>query len=141
MIPKIIHQIWIGPKSAPTKFMDSWREKNPEFTYIRWNEEEIKTRSLKLRCTKQINEMEEINGKADIIRWEILYQYGGVFIDADSICIEPIDDLLMKTKAFAGYEHEQLRPHLIATGTMGFPPYHPLVKKAIEWIEPILSNK
>ena len=47
MIPKIIHQIWIGPKSAPTKFMDSWREKNPEFTYIRWNEEEIKTRSLK----------------------------------------------------------------------------------------------
>ena len=135
MIPKIIHQIWIGSKPAPTKFMDTWCEKNPEFTYIRWNEEEIKTRSLKLRCTKQINEMEEINGKADIIRWEILYQYGGVFIDADSICIEPIDDLLMKTKAFAGYEQEQLRPNLIATGTMGFPPYHPLVKKAIEWIE------
>ena len=79
--------------------------------------------------------MEEINGKADIIRWEILYKYGGIFIDADSICIEPIDDTLMNTKAFAGYEQEEIRKGLIATGTMGFPPKHPLVKKAIEWIE------
>ena len=50
-----------------------------------------KKRKLKLECTHRINEMEEINGKADIIRWEILYEYGGVFLDADSICIEPID--------------------------------------------------
>ena len=135
MIPKIIHQLWIGPKPAPTKFMDTWRDKNPEFTYIRWNEEEIKTRLLKLQCIEKIGEMEEINGKADIIRWEILYNYGGIFIDADSICIEPIDDMLMNTKAFAGYEQEEIRKGLIATGTMGFPPKHPLVKKAIEWIE------
>ncbi len=33
MIPKIIHQIWIGPKPAPTKFMDTWRDKNPDFEY------------------------------------------------------------------------------------------------------------
>ena len=31
MIPKIIHQIWIGPKPAPTKFMDTWKEENPDF--------------------------------------------------------------------------------------------------------------
>ena len=36
--------------------------------------------------------MEEINGQADIIRWEILYEYGGFFQDADSICVEPIDN-------------------------------------------------
>jgi len=135
MIPRIIHQIWIGPKPAPTKFMDTWKEKNPKFTYIRWNEEELKTRLLNLQCTNKIDDMEEINGKADIIRWEILYKYGGVFVDADSICIEPIDEMLMQTKAFAGYEHEELRKGLIATGTMGFPAKHPLVKKAIEWIQ------
>lgn len=135
MIPKIIHQIWIGPKPAPTKFMDTWRDKNPDFEYIRWNEEEIKKRNLKLECINRINEMEEINGKADIIRWEILYEYGGVFLDADSICIEPIDDILMNTPCFAGWEHEELRKGLIATGTMGFPPKHPLVKNAIQWIK------
>ena len=34
MIPKIIHQIWIGPKESPTKPMDSWKNKNPDFEYI-----------------------------------------------------------------------------------------------------------
>ena len=135
MIPKIIHQLWIGPRPAPTKFMDTWKDKNPDFEYIRWNEEEIKKRKLKLECTHRINEMEEINGKADIIRWEILYEYGGVFLDADSICVEPIDDVLMSTESFAGWEHEELRPGLIATGTMGFPPKHPLVKDAIQWVK------
>ena len=135
MIPKIIHQIWIGPKTPPTKFMNTWKEKNPEFTYIRWNEEEIKTRLLKLRCKEKIQEIEEMCGKADILRLEILYEYGGIYIDADSICIEPIDDLLMNTKAFASYEHEEIRKGLISNGTIGFPPKHPLIKKALEWIE------
>jgi GT2 family glycosyltransferase len=134
-IPKIIHQIWIGKKPAPTKLMDTWKDKNPDYTYIRWNENEIKNRNLNLNCLNRINEIEEINGKADIIRWEILYEYGGVFLDADSICIEPIDNVLMSKKCFAGWENEEARPGLIATGTMGFPPKHPLVKNAIEWIK------
>lgn len=135
MIPKIIHQIWIGPKPAPTKFMDTWKEKNPEFTYIRWNENEIKTRFINFRCQNKINEIEELCGKADIIRLEILYNYGGIYIDADSICIQPLDDLLLKTKAFASYEHEEIRKGLISNGTIGFPPKHPLLKKALDWIE------
>lgn len=135
MIPKIIHQLWIGPKPAPTKFMDTWKEKNPDFEYIRWSEEELVKRNMVIECNNRVDEMEEINGKADIIRWEILYKYGGVFVDADSICIEPIDDVLMTKKCFAGWEQEELRPTLIATGTMGFPPKHPLVRHAIDHIK------
>ena len=26
-IPKIVHQLWIGNKKPPTKFMDLWKEK------------------------------------------------------------------------------------------------------------------
>jgi len=88
-----------------------------------------------LACLDKIASIEEINGKADIIRWEILYQFGGVFLDADSICIEPFDDVIMGKQAFAGWEQEQVRPGLIATGTMGFPPRHPLCKAAIDYIQ------
>jgi len=133
-IPKIIHQIWIGPKPKPTKFMDTWKEKNPDFEYICWSEEEIEKRQFVFKCQEKIDEIEEINGKADILRWEILYKYGGVFLDADSICIEPIDDELLNKKCFAGWEQEEVREGLIATGTIGFPPEHPLVKAAISWI-------
>ena len=135
MIPKIIHQLWIGPKVAPTKFMDSWRDKHPEFEYIRWSEAEIKSRRLFFSCQNRIDDMEEINGKADIMRWEILYHYGGIFLDADSICIEPLNELVTGCKAFAIWENEQCRPGLVAPGAMGFPPKHPLVRACIEWIQ------
>jgi len=134
-IPKIIHQLWIGDKApAPKKLMDTWRDKNPDFEYIFWNEDEFKKRNIIFNCQNRIDEIEEINGKADIIRWELLHQYGGVFLDADSICIEPIDDELMSKKCFAGWEQEEVRPGLIATGTMGFPPKHQLTKAAVKWI-------
>ena len=136
IIPKIIHQIWIGPKPRPSRFMDTWTAKHPDFEYISWSESELAKRSMVLECQTQIDDMSELNGKADIIRWEILYKYGGFFFDADSICIEPIDDVLLNknVKAFAGYENEDARPGLVATGTMGFPPKHPLCRAAIDWI-------
>lgn len=133
-IPRIIHQLWIGPKPMPTKFMDTWRDKHPNFEYIRWTEAEIMSRGLKLECIDAINRMSEINGKADIIRWEILYQYGGIFIDADSICIEPFDESFLNRIAFAGFENEECRKGLVATGTMGYVPKYPLCRAAIDWM-------
>jgi hypothetical protein len=133
-IPKIIHQLWIGPKPAPITLMNTWKDKHPNFEYIYWNEAEIIKRNMKFRCQDKIDDIEEINGKADIIRWEILYKYGGIFIDADSICIEPFDDVIFSRPCFAGWEQEELRKGLIATGTMGFPEKHPLVKSAVNWI-------
>jgi mannosyltransferase OCH1-like enzyme len=134
MIPKIIHQIWIGPKPAPTKLMDTWKDKHPDFEYIRWSEAEMKKRDLPLSCVNRIDDMEEINGKADIIRWEILYHYGGYFFDADCFCIEPLNEYITNLKAFAIWENEQCRKDLVAPGAMGFPPKHPMVRACIEWI-------
>ena len=133
-IPKIIHQIWIGPKQRPYVLMDSWVTKNPDFEYILWNEEEFEKRGIVFECQKQIDAIEEINGKADIIRWELAYKYGGIFLDADSICVEPLDSYLMSNVAFAGYENETMRPSLVATGTMGFPKGYTLCSAAIDWM-------
>jgi GT2 family glycosyltransferase len=140
-IPKILHQIWIGPLPAPINLMKTWKDKHPDFEYILWNEEEIRTRNLQMTCTEEINLIPEINGKADIIRWEILYQYGGYFVDADSICIEPFDSFFENKTAFATFENESVRKGLIATGTMGFIPMHPLCKDIIEWIKSSESKK
>lgn len=133
-IPKVINQIWIGTKPSPSKFMNTWKDKNTDYEYIKWNEKEFIERGLVFETQAKIDSIEEINGKADIIRWELLWMFGGVFLDADSICVEPIDDVLMKCHAFAGYENEQVREGLVATGTMGFPPKHPLCREAIDWI-------
>ena len=135
-IPKILHQMWIGDETkCPSKLMKTWKELNPSFDYIFWNENEIKKREMIFECTDRIDEIKEINGKCDIMRWEILYKYGGVFIDADSICIEPLDDYFMKKCAFATYENEKVRKDLVATGTMGFIKNHRLCRNIIDWIK------
>ena len=134
-IPKILHQLWIGPKKAPIKMMNTWKEKHPDFEYIFWNEQEVERRGMKFVCQKQIDEMEEINGKADIMRWEILAKYGGYFVDADSICIEPFDDFFFSKTAFATFENESIRQKLVATGTMGFIPNYPICNDIINWIK------
>lgn len=150
-IPKIIHQLWIGDKPRPDIFMETWREKhiNMGYEYILWNEEEFEKRNFKSSLQDKIDQMEEINGKADILRWEILYEYGGIFIDADSVCLHPIDELI-NDKAFFCYENEHARgagwsdeyglalshSHpTLSTGTMAFPKHHDLPKMAIEWIK------
>lgn len=136
MIPKIIHQLWIGDKPPPLEMMDTWKNKHPDFEYIFWNENEIQRRNLQFRCLDKINIVSEINGKADVMRWEILYEYGGIFIDADSICIEKLDDDVFfqpHIRGFASFENENCRKGLIATGTMGFVPKHPLCRDIIQY--------
>ena len=137
-IPKIIHQLWIGNKPAPTKFMDTWRDAHESlgFKYMFWNEKNISQNIDLAPVLQKLNSIEEINGKADVIRWLILQKFGGIFIDADSICIHPFDEhLLNGIDAFAGWEQERVRKGLAATGTMGFTPFHPIVNSAIEWIK------
>ena len=133
-VPKIIHQIWIGPKQPPINLMNTWKEKHPDFEYIFWNETEFEHRGMIFECQDKIDEMETYCGKTDIMRWEILYKYGGIYIDADSFCIEKLDDEIIK-KSFAGWENEVKRPGLIAVGTMGFTINHSIPKKAIEFIK------
>jgi mannosyltransferase OCH1-like enzyme/glycosyltransferase involved in cell wall biosynthesis len=138
-IPKIIHQLWIGDQSKrPQRLMDTWREMNPTWEYILWTEEEIARRGIVFECQDKINDIWEINGKADIMRWEILYQIGGVFLDADSISIAPLDEELFLVRAARGfsiYENEVVRKGLVCCGAMGFPAGHPLLRELMDTIK------
>ena len=86
---KIIHQIWLGNKSPPKWCMDSWKDEyikyNSDWKYILWTDKEAN--ELNMINKEHYKSEKNVRGKADILRYEILYQYGGIFIDADSLCI------------------------------------------------------
>ena len=50
-----------------------------------WDETEINKLTM---INKDIYDREPLRGKSDIAAYEILYQYGGIFLDADSYWIE-----------------------------------------------------
>jgi inositol phosphorylceramide mannosyltransferase catalytic subunit len=131
-IPKIIHQIWLGPKEPPIQWMESWKNINRDWEYKLWTEKNIP----KLHNQRQFDSITSYEGKADILRMEILYRWGGVYVDTDCECLIPIDDL-RRYPFFACYENEHLRPGLIINTAIGCKPAHGLIAKMIEAISAI----
>ena len=113
MIPKIIHQIWLGDQSKrPNKLIQTWIDKNPSWQHKLWTDNNLPD----LICKKQFDECPSLAGKADILRYQLLYQEGGFFIDADSECVNPLDDCLINNHCFCCWENENVRRGLMANG-------------------------
>lgn len=130
-IPKIIHQIWIGNKENPyIEYMNSWKEKNPDWEYRLWTNEDLKD----IVNVEQFDNIKEFCGKADIMRYEILYKYGGVYLDADLECIEPLTDEFLNNHEFFCWENEKKSPGLIANTIIGAQQFSPVMYDLIDSI-------
>jgi mannosyltransferase OCH1-like enzyme len=104
-IPRIISQMWIGDKPRPEKLMNTWRDKNPSCIYVLWTDENLK--NFPFENTWQRDNTPELAGKCDIMRYEILHKYGGIFIDADTECTNELDDFFFTHgDRFTCYEDE-----------------------------------
>jgi len=102
---KIIHQVWFKFSSKSDKLYESlrylrnsWSLKNPDWTYIVWNEK----RSVDLIKTHYPEHLELYRSydyniqRCDMIRFFILYHYGGLYADTDYYCNQPFSSVLRK---------------------------------------------
>ncbi len=131
-IPKTLHLIWIGDESKqPNAMIESWCKMNPSYTVRLWGNQDLVTMPWKAMPQIKAWFPREINGAADVMRWEVLYRFGGVAVDADSWCVRPLEDWLLEPDCFAVWENEIVRPGLIACGAMGAIPEHPLIGQVL----------
>lgn len=117
-IPKIIHFIWIGNKKMPNiyiNYIESWIKNHPEYTFCFWNDDNIP----QLINQKYYDLADTYAMKADILRYELLYFFGGIYIDCDFLCLKNIDEIIKDLSSFSGYESDKY----IAIGIMGFIKY------------------
>jgi mannosyltransferase OCH1-like enzyme len=134
-IPKIIHQIWIGPKKAPD-FMHTWKDNHPEYEYILWDEERIKKDMYPL-ANQHLYDLYDFegsnvwNGKSNLLRIEIMKKYGGIYADADCISLRPLEGDFLNNEIFFEYANEIMRKGIVAWGVMGSIPNHPLFDRMI----------
>jgi mannosyltransferase OCH1-like enzyme len=93
-IPKIIHHIWIGHLPPPVEWMNTWKVNHPDWEYILWDNEKVFSRKwdnqkhIDYYFNKKVYE-----GAADILRYQILYEFGGIMPGADSENLNPVDEL------------------------------------------------
>lgn len=132
LIPKTLHFIWVGDETKrPDNCIETWVRLNPGWTVKLWGNAELRGREWVNGPHMMDMYGRELNGVADMMRWEILYEEGGVLMDADSICLRPLDDDLLDCEAFACWESEIARPGLIAAGYFGCTPANPFVGQII----------
>lgn len=123
MIPRKLHMIWIGDETKrPNAFIATWRDKHPSWEFKLWGNAELGSYRWHLREHMERLEWQGLwHGVADLMRYQILIDKGGVYADADSECLEPLDELL-GYKAFAAFEHENAVPGLIGNSVIGAEP-------------------
>jgi hypothetical protein len=145
LIPRIIHRVWLGPEPIPSlfeRYAESWRAHHPDWELRLWRDETLPA----LSCQAEFNAAANWNlghGEAiptdvlaletwriryDIVRLEILRQFGGVIVDMDVEAIRPLDPLLGGVSAFAG---RATRARRIGNQVLGAIPRHPFFEFAV----------
>ncbi|MBQ9214728.1 MAG: glycosyl transferase [Bacteroidales bacterium] len=104
MIPKIIHYCWFGGNPLPelaVRCIESWKKFCPDYEIKEWNEDNYDVR--KIPYISEAYDAKKYAFVSDYARFDILYQYGGIYFDTD---VEVIKDLspIIEKGAFAGVE-------------------------------------
>lgn len=131
-IPNIIHQIWLG-SSLPERYQllqQTWRDKHPDWQYFLWTEQEIEQFGLTNYAAYAA--ATNYGEKSDIARYEILYRFGGLYVDTDFMCIQPFDMLHHCCDFYAGVAYGRVVS--LYNGLIGAAPGHPVLSKCIESI-------
>ena len=146
MIPRSIHQIWIGPAKKPDRYMKTWYEdyvnQYPNYTYYFWDDNSINNLLNYNNDIKYIYDLEKtMFGKADIARYLILYYFGGIYIDADSVWVnnKTLDELIDKQDFFIGREPTLQSRDLYANGVMGCTRFNNKLRIILDRLESIVD--
>ena len=85
MIPRTLHVIWVGDESKrPDNCIATWRQHNPGWTVRVWGNAELGSYGWVNSRHMHAMAARELNGVADLMRWEILYNEGGFVVTVGS---------------------------------------------------------
>lgn len=131
-IPKKIHQIWLG-SPLPDKYKmytKSWVKKHPDWEYKLWTDKDAS--SIHIEKREIFDKATNQGMKSDILRYEILRQFGGLYVDTDFECLKPFDDLLY-LDFFTGIGYDSLLQLYI--GLIASVPHHIILDNTLSEIK------
>lgn len=109
LIPKVFHRIWLGPHPIPEEYIrygQTWLDKHPGWGMWTWRENDFALpQNWELyRDAKTYSE------RSDILRYEILQDCGGVYVDCDYECLQSIEPLIQDCGIFIASDVDDWKP-------------------------------
>ena len=149
-IPRIIHQIYedpAGPTPDLLRIAESWKRNMPDWEYRFWNRSMIDD-FLKTTCPdfEGCYRSYPFNVQRwDAIRYLILYHIGGLYVDFDYECLQPLDVLLVGTTCCMGMEptinsRVYKKSIIVGNALMAAKPGHPYMAAIIDDMKANIST-
>jgi len=152
-IPRIIHQTFKTNAVTDIFYQNarSFIDLNPEYQYEFYDDSRVKQFIENFDCTefsfdkntlvKAYNDIKPGAGKADIFRYLVIYQYGGVYVDIDARCVKPLsksidsDSDIVTCVQGAAHNHDNYMDkwyHLFPQWMLMYSPKSTIMKEIIE---------
>ncbi|MCI5051714.1 MAG: hypothetical protein MRY21_01090 [Simkaniaceae bacterium] len=117
-IPRTLHYIWLGPKEFPKtslKNVISWIRLHPDWQIKFWTDRPRITPHPRMEVVqfdaypfKELASEYRLSDnwaeRSDLLRYEILKNEGGIYVDHDVECYKSLDPLSMEYDFFCGVE-------------------------------------
>ena len=130
-IPRVFHQVWINDRdpelpALSRRYRDRWLELHPGWEYRLWKLDNL---DFARRRPELIAQCSHYAQMADILRLEVLYQHGGVYLDTDFEALRPIDAIVGSSGGHLLCSEDGAH---ISTGIIGARPYSPLIARLLD---------
>ncbi|MFC1841591.1 glycosyltransferase family 32 protein [Candidatus Dependentiae bacterium] len=137
IIPKTIHVVWINGDiddcSVPEdlkKYIVTWIEKHPEWQFKLWTDADVA--KITLYNQDIYDEATNFGVKSDILKYEIVYRYGGVYVDVDFESLKPLDLLHHCYDFYVGIQPLDSQYLQLGAALFAAKPGHKILKHVIE---------
>lgn len=128
-IPNKIHSFWFSGEEKPDNYkrcIESWHKFCPDFEICEWNTENYDVEQN--LYMKQAYEKRKWAFVSDFARLDVVYRYGGIYLDMDVELLAPIDKLLNTS----GFFCKQSDGTLDLGSGFGAPKGFPLIKELLD---------
>lgn len=137
MIPKVFHRVWLDEPERDdfAKFRDDLEAMHPNWEIRTWSSTDeildggwMRNADLFAQAARSEDPGPRFGLAPDILRYELLHHFGGVYIDTDVEPVRPFDSLIDDDRPFLGWEDDRR----LCTAIFGSPKGHPALDKLIE---------
>ena len=133
-IPNILHLVWVGKSEQPEylqKHIAKWKELMPNWTIMFWTNEDLTEEKIDVDVLNTINKAEKGTQKADILKYYVVWKYGGIYVDADVEPVRNLDPILYMSELVICHDN-YIDWQYISVGFFGATKNHPVLRKAVD---------